>query len=173
MRFNKMMTLLGIASLSSLVHASLPADAGAYGPQVIRSSETWDLEPGIADRLSAAYDNAEAAATTEGKDVPDAPVIRIRLIGYLTASIVVVHIRKETEIQARAFNRAPAALFVTGAVEGEPESRVELIFLGKTLVGSVRLQGGETYLLDSKSPGRYVVAELKASWKVSEESDGD
>lgn len=157
-KFFRALCLLPVLSL-----ASIPLDLSAYRPQVIRSSETRRLEPGLSDRLAEIYAALKAAPSASGKDVPARQTIQLQLIGYLTATVVV----EKIQMEPLAVLGKPAAITVTGEVEGDVDSRAQLILIGDSLVGSIRLEGGETYLLDSTSPGRYVVSEIKSSWQVS------
>jgi hypothetical protein len=161
--------LFMLGMLPALASASKTLDEGSYRPEVLRSSETRQIEPGLADRLVDIYVASKAPASAAGKETPQRPTILLQLIGYLTATVVV----EKIQMEPLAVAGKPAAITVTGEIEGDTDSRAQLIIIGDSLVGSIRLEGGETYLLDSKSPGRYVVEELKTSWQVSAQSEND
>jgi hypothetical protein len=166
---NRILPLLALFPI--LASASKSIDDSAYRPQILRVSESHEFEAGLGDRLSAIYAGLKGPALPSGKVVPDRPTIHLQLIGYLAATVVVEKIQIETA--AKDVKGAKPAITVIGTVLGESDSRVQLVLLGDALVGSVRLEGGETYLLDPQAPGRYVVEELKASWQVSAQSEQD
>jgi hypothetical protein len=158
--------LLGSAAIPWLAHAKLTDLHARQHPQVIRSSESWHLDPQLPVWLKRVYDGLGGPDSPLGKETPGRPSFQLNLIAYQSVGIIIHRIHREG-------GNGPACLWVAGTVEGESDSHVQLIFIGDSLVGSIRLESGATYLVDTKSPGRYVVEQIDASRQVSASAAGD